>query len=196
VTAESPAAAPPEATSPLRADAARNRRQVLQAAREQLEGGDTALPMNRIAHLAGVGVGTVYRHFPTRQSLLEALAQRSFEILVGEAQAAVDAADPAAGLQQMLRCTLQCQLDDVALATILAAPTFECPETLALGVELGRSVTTILDRSRTCGLIRPDIDADDLRRLVSGVHHALRAGPFGPALFDRYLQVLVRGLRA
>ena len=61
-------------TDDLRADASRNRTRVLEVARELLESGDDSLPLNKIAKLAGVGVGTVYRHFPNRQVLLESLA--------------------------------------------------------------------------------------------------------------------------
>jgi AcrR family transcriptional regulator len=181
--------------APLRADAARNRAQVLEAARQQLSDGDTTLPMNAIARRAGVGVGTVYRHFPTRQSLLETLAQGSFESLVRETQAAAADPDPAAGLERMLRCALHCQLDDVGLATVLATPDFECPETLQLGEELVRSVSQVLDQARGAGVIRRDVEADDIRRLLTGTYQAVRAGT-NPALHtEPYLQVLLRGLR-
>jgi AcrR family transcriptional regulator len=185
----------PDSSRHLRSDAARNRRQVLRAARGLLDTGDTTLPMNLIARQAGVGVGTVYRHFPTRRALLEALSQGSLETLVEEARLAAETPDPAKGLERLLHCALQCQLDDIGLATILSEPDFECPETLVLGAELGRSVTTILDRARTCGAIRTDIDSDDIRRLIGGVHHALRAGASQGAHLDRYLQVLLKGLQ-
>ncbi|MER5646322.1 TetR/AcrR family transcriptional regulator [Streptosporangium sp. NPDC002524] len=72
----------------LRADAARNRARVLQVAREQLATGDDSLMLNTIARLTGVGVGMVYRHFPNRHALLEALSAERFQQLVHEAQAA------------------------------------------------------------------------------------------------------------
>jgi AcrR family transcriptional regulator len=181
--------------APLRADAARNRAQVLEAARLQLSDGDTTLPMNAIARRAGVGVGTVYRHFPTRQSLLEALAQDSFATLVRETQVAAEDPDRAAGLERMLRCALRCQLDYIGLATVLATPDFECPETLALGEELVRSVTQVLDQARRAGVIRADVEADDIRRLLTGTYQAVRAGPDPSLHTEPYLQVLLRGLR-
>lgn len=179
----------------LRADAARNRSQVLRVAREQLADGDTSLPMNTIARRAGVGVGTVYRHFPSRQSLLEALAYDSFQTLVRETQAAAVEPDPAVGLQRMLRCALQCQLRDIGLAVVLATPDFECPETLELGAELVDSVSQVLDQARQAGVIRADVEADDIRRLLTGVYEAIRAGADPTDHTEPYLQVLVRGLR-
>ncbi len=65
-----------------RSDAARNRALVLRIAREQLATGDESLPFNTLARLAGVGVGTVYRHFPTRHALLEALSAERLHDLV------------------------------------------------------------------------------------------------------------------
>ena len=70
------ATAPTTSTASLRADSARVRARMLAAARERLAAGDLELPMNAIAKAAGVGVGTMYRHFPTRQALLESLATR------------------------------------------------------------------------------------------------------------------------
>ena len=187
--------APRTRPAPLRADAARNRAQVLEAARHELTVGNLALPMNLIARAAGVGVGTVYRHFPTRQSLLEALAQDSLQRIVRETEAAATDPDPAAGLQRTLRCALRCQLDDLALAEILATPTFECIDTLELGEHLVRAVSDLLARARDAGVLREDVTPDDFRRLMSGIHHALRAGPDPEARVEPYLRVLLNGLR-
>ena len=77
----------------LRADAARNRERVLSVARECLARGDASLQMNQIAREAGVGVGTVYRHFPTRQELLEELVNEHVQGLLDHARAAEDAGD-------------------------------------------------------------------------------------------------------
>jgi AcrR family transcriptional regulator len=180
----------------LRADAARNRARVLDIARDQLDAGDTSLPMNAIARQAGVGVGTVYRHFPTRRSLLEALAEDSFTELVREAALAAADDDPAAGLERLLRHALRRQLTDLGLATVLASGDFECPATLRLGADLARSMGELLDKARAAGVVRPDIHADDLRRLMCGVEHAVRSGADDGDRAERYLAVLLAGLRA
>ena len=186
--------APTTNADTLRADSARVRARMLAAARARMSAGDLELPMNAIAKAAGVGVGTVYRHFPSRQTLLESLAAQSLESLVREAGAAAASQDVAAGLAGLLRAALQCQLTDPALAEVLAAPDPACLETMDLIRELGRATGRLLDKARAGGVIRDDVTADDIRRLMCGVQRAVRLGPGDDA--DRYLEILLRGLRA
>jgi AcrR family transcriptional regulator len=182
-------------TEKLRADSARVRAQMLDAARERLRAGDLELPMNAIAKAAGVGVGTVYRHFPSRQVLLEALAEQSFESLVADARAAAADPDVAAGLARLLRAGLAILLTDPSLAEVLGGPRPECAEIAELSGELFASLMILLDRARAEGVIRPDVTADDLRRLMCGVQHAVRIGDDDDSA-GRYLEILLRGLRA
>ena len=179
----------------LRADAARNRRSVIEAARRQVASGDLTLPMNTIAREAGVGVGTVYRHFPTRQALLESVAADAFQALVEEAQKAAAEPDPARALEGLLRFAVRLLATDPGCAALLACPTFECPETLQMGSALGEAISQVLDRARQAGLMRADITADDLRRLMSGLDQALKSGSDDGSKVDTYLSVLMLGLR-
>jgi AcrR family transcriptional regulator len=185
----------PGATLRLRADAARNRRSVIEAARRQVASGDLTLPMNTIAREAGVGVGTVYRHFPTRQALLENVAADAFQALVERAQTAAVEPDPARALEGLLLFTLRLLATDRGFAALLACPTFECPETLQMGSALGEAISRVLDRARQARLIRAHITADDLRRLMSGLDQALKSGSDESSKVDVYLNVLMLGLR-
>ena len=178
----------------LRADAARNRTRVLEVARELLETGDDTLPMNTIAKRAGVGVGTVYRHFPNRQVLLESLALESFEKLLAEAQAAADE-DSAIGLKRLLHAALTYQLEDAGLAAVLRSPKNACVETLELKKATLVALNRLLENARQAGVIRPDIDADDLRRLLCGFEVAVRLGEADPAEVERYVGILLGGLQ-
>ncbi|MYV47284.1 TetR family transcriptional regulator [Streptomyces sp. SID2888] len=179
----------------LRADAARNRARVLQVAREQLAAGDDSLQLNAIARLAGVGVGTVYRHFPNQHALREALSAERFRELVGEAQAAADAEDALAGLHHLLRFTLAGALEDTGFAAVLESAADAEAHTSELKAELDRAVAHLLDRARVAGAIRRDVEADDVRRLLCGIEHAVRAGDSDPARTEVYLDVLMEGLR-
>lgn len=179
----------------LRADSARVRDRMLAVARERVRAGDLELPMNAIAKEAGVGVGTVYRHFPTRRALLESLAAENFAALVADAQAGADDPDPAAGFARLLRGGLRLLLDDPTLATVLSEPGAECVETAELGAALNRAVGPLLDRARAAGAIRPDVTTDDLRRLLCGVQHAIRSGDNDGDTTGRYLDILLAGLR-
>ena len=180
----------------LRADAARNRARVLEVARERLAAGDATLPMNTIARLAGVGVGTVYRHFPSRRALLESLATEGFERLLAEARAAADDDDPGMGLERLLRYGLRCQLEDAALAAVLRSSESVCARTSRLWAELFEAVGRLLGRAREAGALRPEIGADDIRCLLCGVEHAVRMGDGDADKIDRYFGVLLGGLRA
>jgi AcrR family transcriptional regulator len=179
----------------LRADAARNRARVLEVARERLAAGDATLPMNTIARQAEVGIGTVYRHFPTRRALLESVAMGSFEQLLAEAQAAADDDDPGAGLERLLRFALRSLLEDVGLATVLRSPESASAGASRLRVDLLAAFGRLLERARDSGAVREGIGADDVRRLMCGIEHAVRSGTGDHAEADRYLGVLLDGLR-
>jgi len=178
----------------LRADSARVRAQTIAAARARVEAGDLELPMNAIAKEAGVGVGTVYRHFPTRRALLEGLATESFTALIEEARAAAEHPDVATGLANLLRAALRRQLTDASLAAVLSEPAFECADTAELSKELGEAALRVMDRAREAGVIRPDVTPDDFRRLTCGIQHAARSGGDPEAAADRYLDIMMKGL--
>lgn len=186
-------------TDDLRIDASRNRTRVLEVARQLLETGDDSLPLNKIAKLAGVGVGTVYRHFPDRQVLLESLALGSFEKLLIQAQAAAAEEDSAVGLERLLRAALTCQLEDAGLAAVLRSSESACTETSALKMATAVATSRLLERARQAGVIRPDLDADELRRLLCGFEVAIRLGTDdqtdNQAEIERYVGILLSGLR-
>ncbi|GAB1818995.1 TetR/AcrR family transcriptional regulator [Herbidospora sp. RD11066] len=171
-----------------RSDAARNRALVLRVAREQWEAGDESLQFNHLAKLAGVGVGTVYRHFPTRLALLEALTAERFRDLVAEARSAASADDPVAGLGDLLRSIVGRAVADPGFAAVLDAPDDADPETSAMKAEFGAAAAELLVRAR----VRADVDARDVVHLVCGVVHAIGVAPGRSEL---YLDVLLQGLR-
>lgn len=176
-----------------RADAARNRARILEVARERLAAGDNSLQLNAVARLAGVGVGTVYRHFPNRHALVEALSVERFRELVDEAQAAAAAADPLTGLRRLLRFALDRMLVDPDFAAVLESTGDTDARTSEMKAELDRTVTDLLGGARLTGAIRTAVEADDVRRLLCGVGHAVRSG--GSDVRDLYLDVLLEGLR-
>ncbi|MET9294995.1 TetR family transcriptional regulator [Streptomyces sp. NPDC003077] len=189
----------------LRADAARNRALILKVARGQLAAGDSSLQLNAIARLAGVGVGTVYRHFPNRHALVEALSAERFRELVEEARAAADAEDALAGLRRLLRFALDRMLDDPDFAAVLESAGAVGAQLSEMRTELGQAVNGLLERARLTGAIRGDIEAEDVRRLLCGVAHAVRSGDDGRSGGNGhsadggrrglYLGVLLEGLR-
>ncbi|GAA4975718.1 TetR/AcrR family transcriptional regulator [Kineococcus glutinatus] len=180
----------------LRADAARNRARVLDVARGRLAAGDTALPMNVLAGLAGVGVGTVYRHFPDRRALLEALAADSLDRLDAEARAAAVEPDPLAGLDRLLRSGVRLLVEDAALQEVFSGTDTSTPAAAARLAELTATCDELLQRARAAGVVREGVTVTDLRRLVCGLGHAARIGGPDPRAAEAYAGIVLAGLRA
>jgi len=178
-------------TTALRADAARNRARLLSIARELHASGEE-LQLNTIARLAGVGVGTVYRHFPNRDALLEALALDRFRQLADELLAAAADEEPRAGLHRALRSSLHYMIADPGIAVAFQSAGDGDVGVAAIWTEAQDALVALLDRARENGVIRTDVGLDDLRRLLCGVGHAVRIGDHRDA--DFYLDILLQGL--
>jgi AcrR family transcriptional regulator len=179
----------------LRADAARNRGLMLDVVREQLLTHGRTPPMKTIARLAGVGVGTVYRHFPTRQALLEAVGDDGMRRLVAACRSAAEDDDPVAGFERVVEYVLRGQLEDQGIATILAAPDDGCGTPSPVTIRLAAAVDGLLTRVRAAGAIRPEVQADDIRRLLVGLAHAVRPVADDDRRVRLYLRMFLDGLR-
>ncbi|GAA2339761.1 TetR/AcrR family transcriptional regulator [Dactylosporangium salmoneum] len=185
-------------TATLRADAARNRDKLLATARLMVAAGDLSLQLNDVARRAGMGVGTVYRHFPTRRALVEALADGTFTALLDDARAASRHDDAWAGVELLLRALLTRQLAEPTFAEVISTgPDLDAgPGTTAHRDEFGRLARTVLGRARRGGELRPGLTDEDLHHLVCGIVFALRIGDEPGGRVDRYLRVLLDGIRA
>ncbi|MCL1870625.1 MAG: TetR/AcrR family transcriptional regulator [Promicromonosporaceae bacterium] len=173
-----------------RSDAVRSRERILDAARN--EPGE--LRLNEVARRAGVGVGTVYRHFPTVHALTEALATGDLERYRDLARRAAAEPDPAAALELLVREGLALQLSDGSLQAVLLASEDASAEVQALKRELGEVTAAVVDAARRAGVVRDDLTMDALRHLVCGVEYAVRVG--GGEGRDFFLDVVLAGLRS
>ncbi|MFJ8434904.1 TetR/AcrR family transcriptional regulator [Kitasatospora sp. NPDC094019] len=186
-------------TTPLRKDAARNWDRIVSVARVLVDQG-TALQLNDIARRTGLGVATVYRHFPTPEALLETVATPCLEALAADARRALAEPDPWAALAAFLQRTVEAQTADAALPPVAAAPADALPRTTELKAVLRTAGTALLDRAHRAGAVRPDLSAADLVPLVCGIAHAVDVHGGAPAdraaTADRYLAALLTGLRA
>lgn len=171
-----------------RADAVRSRERILAVAREH---GDT-VRFNELARHAGVGVGTVYRHFPNAHALQEALARSTLERMLELADEAATRPDTEA-LHAMLSAALDLQLRDGGLQAVLLSAQDEAPEVTALKRAIFSRFEAMLARARESGVVRPDLDIEQLEHLVCGIEHAVRLGSTADA--PLYLDVLLTGLR-
>lgn len=187
----------PEQGRAQRSDARRNRARVLEAARACLAADGHEAQIDDIARAAGVGVGTVYRHFPTKEALLEALAADHFQRLADAAREALEHSDPWSGLSGFLSRAAEWQADDRALAEVMAAEP-EAMERAAMDREdLHQAVAKLVERAQLAGKLREDIVAGDVPMLLCGLGRATRVGSSGPTMsWKRYLAIMLDGLRA
>ncbi|WP_131742397.1 TetR/AcrR family transcriptional regulator [Actinomadura roseirufa] len=182
-----------DATRPRRADARRNRERVLAAARETFAADGPDASLNEIARRAGVGPGTLYRHFPTRGALQAAVITDRVARLRARADELVAAASPGDALAAWIEVFLAHARSDHGLGgAVLTEPVETGVDCHAAVHEAAR---TVLGHAQRAGAARPDAHAADLVRLVTGI--ALSAGPGDPdpAQTARLLGLVMDALR-
>ncbi|MFJ1969424.1 TetR/AcrR family transcriptional regulator [Streptomyces sp. NPDC087903] len=184
-----------EELRPLRADARRNRDRLLEVARTAFAAEGVAVPLDEIARRAGVGPGTLYRHFPTKESLLEAVVRERVRRLVDRAQALRHAEDPAAALVTVLDQVVEDAAEKADLVDMLAGAGVEVRTALATDVtRLHEAIGHLLARAQESGAVRGDIGIADLMAVLGGVLYALR-NLGGGAAREPVLAILYDGLR-
>jgi len=179
-----------------RADAHRNRARIIAAARAHLAAGDATLALNDLAREVGVGVGTVYRHFPTRRALQEALAVDPLGQLLETIRAAAELDDPGEAFDALIRSGLTLQLAEVGLAEVLMSVDDATSDVRDRKAEIWSSAQGLLERAQAAGVVRPGVTLDDVERLVCGVEYAVRLVPGErSSAAQSYVDVLLAGLR-
>lgn len=185
--------------APLRKDAARNWQRIVEVARQLVDDG-APLQLNDVARLAGVGVATVYRHFPTPEALLETVAAPGLEALAAHGQRALAEGDPWQAMAGFLFAAIDAMLTDASISAVTAAPDNALPRTAELKARLQALCGQLLARARAAGTVRKDMTQADLIPLVCGVAYAAKARSGGhepaSATGRRYLAVTLDGLRA
>jgi AcrR family transcriptional regulator len=193
--AEPPAAH--ESDRELRADARRNREQVLRTARQLFATEGLGVSLDEIARRAGVGPGTVHRHFPAKEALYLAVATDMLKQLVAEAEVLAATGDPAA-LFTLLSQMMATGAENVAVKSALTAAEFDL-RTAAPGVaaDLTRHVADLLDRAHAAGVARRDATVDEVMALVAGAFAAIRhAGAETSRTRSAHIaQIILDGLR-
>ena len=181
----------------MRADARRNRAKVLEVARQVFSTEGTGVPLDDIADKAGVGAGTVYRHFPTKESLIQAVLLSRVEGLADRARALSESQPPDRALEMFIYDMLYEGGEKRDLIDALVDIGVDPATSLAVAhAELQRVMGILLERAQRAEVVRTDIDVDDLMALVTGVLIALHRGARQPKLPERSLAVLLDGLRS
>ena len=186
-----------ETERPLRADARRNRERILQSARAAFAESGADAQIDDVARHAGVGVGTVYRHFPTKQALLTELVRQTFRLFTGRAREALEAdGEPFALIEGLLRRIAETAAGDAGVQYALASSDAQTArsEAQAEQDELIAVIAGLIERARRAGTIRPGIEATDIAMLICGVVSAM--GPRPGFDWRRHLDLVIDTLRA
>ena len=181
---------------PLRADARRNREKVLAAARAVFSEQGVDAQMDDVARRADVGVGTVYRHFPTKEALLNALSDEVFAVVAVYVRTLMTLDDPWEAFTRAMWFGAEKTAGDRAFSEILAASKRFPPRTCAGKQDLFVTVGELMDRCKAAGRMRQDAMVDDIGLLMCGVGSASHMEHPVPDAWRRHLAIMLDGLRA
>lgn len=185
-----------QAEKPLRKDAMRNRRRILDAAQELFAERGLRVSLNDIAHRAGVGVGTVYRHFPDKELLIDALFEQRIGTLVGFAEEGLDQPDPWNGLVLFLERSSAEQAADRGLEELVLGGGHGGDRIEDVRARLKPKVDRLVARAKSAGALHPDLQSVDVPviQLMIGTAVDLTE-QVAPGTWRRYLDLILQGLR-
>jgi AcrR family transcriptional regulator len=184
------------AQRPMRADARRNHERLLAVAKVAFAARGAEASLDDIARQAGVGAGTLYRHFPTREALLEAVYREEVEILCREADRLGGDQDPAQALAAWLRALVRYVATKRGLSTALKAMVGTDSAVFAVCHEaITRHGGALLEGAQRAGAVRADLSLSDLLRLASAIGTATEQAPHDEGLAERLLGLMMDGWR-
>jgi AcrR family transcriptional regulator len=183
-------------TGPKRADARRNYELLIAAATEAFaERGADDVSLEEIARRAGVGIGTLYRHFPARQALLEAVYKDQVDGLEVLAGKLLVRESPGEALAEWMRAFAAFGRTKRSLSAALMATLGKDSELLsACSMTLRGCTEALVARAKESGVVRPDVQSSDLLRLTHALIMAAEAPGGDPAQADRMVSLLMSGL--
>lgn len=181
---------------PLRADARRNRERILFAATRAFGEMGSATQMDDVARSACVGIGTVYRHFPTKEALMGELVRRRFASMQERAEAALEVGDPWEAFAGMLRGNAEVMAADAALRDALSSVPEAWERAAAERERLSVVAAEVIRRGQQAGVVRADLTADDIPMLMCGISSSMSRAHGPDWDWRRHLELVLDGLRA
>ena len=185
---------------PMRADARRNYDALLSAAEDALTLHGSEASLDEIAKRAGVGIGTLYRHFPTRQDLIEAVYLRQMDGVRAAAEALLASHTPGDAFAEWLRRQMEfgrrgrCTAASV-MASVMAKKKQEGTDINLAATQVRAAGTALLERAQQAGAVRPDIEIGEVLRMVHAILIVTEEQPDSEAQSARMLDVVIAGLR-
>jgi AcrR family transcriptional regulator len=177
----------------MRRNAEANRERILLAAEAVFGEHGAAGSTEEVARRAGVGIATVFRHFPTKEALVEAALLRHFAALDQQAELAAEG-DPADALRRLVVAMIETGATKITLASLVGG---EFPASVkAAADDLRAKMATILRRAQSAGAVHADVDVDELYMLIRGLAQASATQPPPQATIRRAIDIVLRGLDA
>lgn len=187
----------PSTEKALRRDARRNRERIVASARALLARDGVSVSVEEITRHAGVGMGTLYRHFPTKEDLVDAVLEEAFEAYVGLAREGLAADDAWTGLCTFLDQALSLHASNLGLMDVVATSEHGRARAQAMRERMRPLVRGLVERAQEQGTLRADLTAEDVPLVfwAAGRVIEMTAG-IAPDYWRRYLGILLDGLRA
>jgi AcrR family transcriptional regulator len=187
----------PAPARPLRRDAERNRHRILEAAADAFAERGLGITMDDIAEHAGVGVGTVYRRFPNKQVLIEALFEDRMSELVAIAEGALEQDDPWEGLTAFIEGAQALQAENRGLKELMLSTPQGCERVAGVRGRLVPLTAQLVARAQASGQLREDVDREDLALIQMMLGAAADfTREIEPEAWRRMLVIIIDGLRA
>ncbi|MFJ9180697.1 TetR/AcrR family transcriptional regulator [Streptomyces sp. NPDC102360] len=179
----------------MRADARRNYERLLAQARIAFAEHGTGASLEEVARAAGVGIGTLYRHFPNRHALMSAVFEEAVNDLLARSRALLDAPQPCTALVTWLREIITHASEYRGLSRALMSASQDASSALARCSDPMREAgQALLSRAQRVGAVRPDVSITDLLQLTNAIALAAEETPSDPGLADRLLRLTLRGI--
>jgi AcrR family transcriptional regulator len=180
----------------VRQDARENRERILAAAETVFGQQGAAGSTEEVARLAGVGIATVFRHFPTKEALVEAALLRHFEQLTDQARTLAESTDPGTALRTLVRTLIETGSTKLTLASLLTRDGGFSPSGEAAAAELQRAVNAVLRRAQAGGAVRRTVRIEELYLLIRGLAQAQATKAVSPTTLNRAVDIVIAGMSA
>lgn len=178
----------------MRQDARKNRERILAAAEAVFGSHGAAGSTEDVARRADVGIATVFRHFPTKEELIEAALLRHFDTLTEHARALASDAEPGVAWRTLLRVMVETGATKLTLASILANRNGFPDSTVAAADRLKTAVSDVLRRAQDAGAVRASVTVEEVYLLIRGLAQASATMPAQRETLDRAIDVVLTGL--
>ncbi|HEY8474626.1 MAG TPA: helix-turn-helix domain-containing protein [Natronosporangium sp.] len=178
----------------MRRDAQANRERILAAAEQVFGQRGPAGSTEEVARLAGTGIATIFRHFPTKDALIEATLLRHFERLTEQARRLTEREDPVAALRRLLQTLIESSATKLTLAAQLTDDPASSASLVAASHRLRDALHEVLARAQATGAVRRSVQVDELFLLIRGLSQAQLTASTDPGTVTRAIDLILAGL--